>query len=94
MVVLELQPAQPAVLEAAHDQEHSDHEDEQRPGDLPDDTPGAPWPNSFTAGRLLKRSSESGPELYLTLTSEDSGTMSPLVERTRERSVWPRPGYT
>ncbi len=44
--------------------------------------PGAALPKIFTDGRLLKRSSESGPEENCTLASELSGTMSPLSERT------------
>ena len=53
----------------------------------PELTPGAPWPNSFTAGRLLKRSSVSGPDEYFTVASADTGTISPLLERTHMRPM-------
>src|SRR4030095_2300572 len=45
-------------------------------------TLGRPLPKIFTAGRLLERSSASGPDEYLTLTSEASCTISPFSERT------------
>ena len=48
----------------------------------PDEMPGAAAPKSFTAGRLLKRASESGPEAYLTFASERNGIISPFSERT------------
>jgi len=48
----------------------------------PELMPGAVWPMILTAGRLLKRSSESGPEECRTLTSAASGTISPFCERT------------
>ena len=51
----------------------------------PELTPGAPWPNSFTAGRLLKRSSVSGPDEYLMLAMADTGTICPPAPRTHMR---------
>jgi hypothetical protein len=48
----------------------------------PELMPGAVWPMILTAGRLLKRSSESGPDECRTLTSAASGTISPFCERT------------
>ena len=42
----------------------------------PELTPGAACPNTFTAGRLLKRSSVSGPDEYFTVASADTGTIS------------------
>ena len=53
----------------------------------PELTPGAPWPISFTAGRLLKRSSISGPDEYFTVASADTGTISPESERTHMRPM-------
>ena len=44
----------------------------------PELMPGAVCPITFTAGRLLKRSSESGPDEYLTSTSDASGIIPPL----------------
>ena len=48
----------------------------------PELEPGAACPMTLTAGRLLKRSSASGPAENLTVASEESGIISPLVERT------------
>jgi hypothetical protein len=48
----------------------------------PELMPGAVWPMSLTAGRLLKRSSESGPEVCRHVASADSGTISPFCART------------
>src|SRR6185436_14952518 len=53
----------------------------------PELMPGAPWPNIFTAGRLLKRSSVSGPDEYLMLASADTGTICPESERTHMRPM-------
>src|SRR5262252_1824376 len=55
----------------------------------PELTPGAAWPNIFTAGRLLKRSSISGPEAKLTVASADIGTICPESERTHMRPMSP-----
>ncbi len=48
----------------------------------PELTPGTPAPRTVTAGRLLKRSSVSGPETCCTFASERIGTISPLSLRT------------
>jgi hypothetical protein len=48
----------------------------------PELTPGAPAPRMVTAGRLLKRSSVSGPLVYWMLASARTGTISPRSLRT------------
>jgi len=48
----------------------------------PELTPGAPCPIIFTAGRLLKRSILSGPELKVVVVIAESGTIAPDLLRT------------
>jgi hypothetical protein len=44
----------------------------------PVDTPGPPLPSTVTAGRLLKRSSMSGPLVCSMVASARMGTISPF----------------
>ena len=49
----------------------------------PDEKPGAGLPRILAAGKMLKRSTVSGPRMRLKLTSSFSGTMAPVSERTK-----------
>ena len=53
----------------------------------PELIPGAPCPRILTAGRLLKRSSVSGPDEYSTDAIADTGTICPDPERTHRRAM-------